>query len=318
MSQPDTKYLRTLIKGLDRLDIISIMERLHAAAASGQLKMNEARDPQSRQAIVQAAMGLLEEDRAKLDVLLGAFKELYSGTASSSSASLIPNGSDVPGGAPKDAQSPRQAVSSEANTPAEVATSDAKLPTQAAPDGVLAALPQYFLCDTCEFFVKPGVSHTCTKDGPASDCYNTFHEEELDIIHGAGGWEEVDPSDIDKAGAADGPTSHDKVPGHHIQVPIQKRKVSLEEESDTESPEDILRPSSKLERVYKLIKELIETNGPQHIDNMLEPARKRQLFLGVQSPRANLANFLSKLKARGLLASDNRGFWSFPEKKAGS
>src|SRR5438874_12481237 len=102
MSQSDTKSLQTILEGLDTTDIMSIMERLHAAVASGQLKMSEASDPQSKQAILQAAIGLLEADRAKLDALLGAFREFYSGTA-------LPNGSDAPGNVPKDQEPPSQA-----------------------------------------------------------------------------------------------------------------------------------------------------------------------------------------------------------------
>jgi len=302
MSQPDTKSLRTIMEGLDEADRISIMEWLHAAAASGQSKMNEARDPQSKQAIFQAAIGLLEADRAKLDALLGAFKELYSGAAPSSSPAIVPNGSDAPGDAMSVAEPPPQAGSADADAPTEVATSDAQSPTQTAPGVVMATRVPYYFCDTCELWVKPTVSHTCTEDGLAEGCYNGFDGQELDIIHTPDGWKEIDPPEIMSEGVA--------VQNTHAEV---VETGVTKQDDEVEPLENSLRPHSKLERVYKMVKELIEASGPQHIDDLLEPALKRQLFLGVQNARANLANFLSKLKRKGLLSSDNRGYWSLPE-----
>lgn len=299
MCQPDTKFLRTIMEGLDGADIISIMERLHAAVASGQLRMDEAKNTQSKQAIFQAAIGLLEADRAKLDAVLGAFKEIYS-----------PNGSDSSGGAPKD-PTPAPAASGEAITSVGAPSSEPKSFASAGSGQAFPPasqkLPQYYLCDTCDLWVKPTVSHTCTEDGLTEDCYNGFAEEELDIIHTRDGWEEIDPPETQNANANGLANSNQKT-----EVPVQKTEIARDEDDD--SLADLLRPGSKLERVYKMVKELIETSGPQHLADMIEPARKRQLFVGVQNTKANLANFLSKLKARRLLVSDNRGFWSLPNK----
>jgi hypothetical protein len=270
------------------------MERLHAAAASGQLKMSEPRDPQARKAIFQAAVGLLEEDRAKLDVVLGALKEMvngvYSETTPPLSAPIIPDGSNAPPPtAPAGAEAPGQAVTGAART----------------------ALPQYYLCDTCDLWIKPGLSHTCTEDGVAKDCYNGFNDEELNIIHGSDGWEEIDrPADQHVL----------TVESKHVsqQIPINKENEENNAEDGDDNAYDLgIRPGSKLDKVYKLSRELIEKNGPTHIDDMLEPAAKGQFFFGVQNRRANLANFLSKLKRKGLLASDNRGYWFLPQRKAG-
>lgn len=315
MSPSDTKSLQTLLEGLDAADIISIMERLHAAAASGQWNMSEASDPQSKQAIFQAAIGLLEDDLAKRGAVVRAFRELYSGTALSSSEATIPNGLDTSGGAPPSANAPTQAEtpSGDVTAPAEAISGYAKAPTRAASNTFSAVPAPYYFCDKCEFWVKPGMSHTCTAAGPTEDCFNAFHNEELDVIHGPDGWEEIDPPEPAELPDAASPHTGGQV--KETRTSIENGEALLEEE-DSEAREDLLRHNSKLDRVYKMVKDLIETNGPMHIDGMLGPASKRGLFLGVQNQRSNLANFLSKLKGRGLLISDNRGFWSLPKGKA--
>lgn len=277
MSQSDTKNLQKVMGGLDASDIISIMERLHAAAVSGQLQMTP-RDPQSKQAI-EAVIKVLETDRAKLDALLHGFTELYSGTALSP-AGPAPNGSDIPkGGAPPGAKAPIQTASET---------------EKAAP----APKHQYYRCPVCEMWAKPGVSHRHNEEeARAEDCFNGFFAEELDIIHGPEGWEKIDP-----------PTG---------QQASKPEKGFAEDSHIDDDPEQFgLRHNSKLYRVYMIAKELLTKNDSFHIDTFIEAMAKAQMFIGVQNRRANAANFLSKLKARGLLDSDNRGFWFLPRKKA--
>jgi hypothetical protein len=76
-----------------------------------------------------------------------------------------------------------------------------------------------------------------------------------------------------------------------------------------------LREGSKKHRIYVATTQLLK-KGPKYIDDIMK-ALPAELFEGITSDRRNnLSNILSQLKTVGLLASDNRGNWSLPGKKA--
>jgi hypothetical protein len=76
-----------------------------------------------------------------------------------------------------------------------------------------------------------------------------------------------------------------------------------------------LREGSKKHRIYVATTQLLK-KGPRYIDDIMK-ALPAELFEGITSDRRNnLSNILSQLKTVGLLASDNRGNWSLPTKKA--
>ena len=276
MSQSDIKSLQTLMERLDAADIISIMERLHAAAVSGQFNMSALTDPETKRPDLEPVIDWLEGLESRVGVVKGFLKGLN--------------------GVPFDITTPPSSDTHGSDARQSHAPAQAKAPSHTTPASFIRH--QYYQCPTCEMWAKPGVSHRCSEDeGRAGDCFNGFFAEELDIIHGPEGWEKIDP-----------PT------GLQVSEPEKTSAEEVDAEDDLERLG--LRPNSKLHRVYMIAKELLAKNDSFHIDAIIEPMAKAQMFIGVQNRRANAANFLSKLKARNLLDSDNRGFWFLPRKKA--
>jgi hypothetical protein len=168
----------------------------------------------------------------------------------------------------------------------------------------------YYECSECRSPRYASMPHRC------GDYPNNLFKEDLNEIHKEEGWEVIgmldpDPPVDSKTGLPQETTLDNR--------PAQVEPAQIEPAQDKSvqpKPDPLflprahsLRPGAKRDRAYQFLRELLAARGvDMHVDQILERIQLLDDFKGMK--RTTLFNILSKLKSKGLLVSDNRGFWA--------
>ena len=168
--------------------------------------------------------------------------------------------------------------------------------------------PSYQYCEQCETFLKPGFSHACDQDHSHMDG-NTFEKEQLDIVHGEGGWVRIDPPYHPKPKL--------RRPGEWTSdPPSESPQIANPQNVHQATPHaHLFREGSKTHRIFVITEKLLQQNRQIHIDDIMKNIPEKFFDEVKSDKRTNLSNVLSQLKSKGLLVSDHRGNWSLPTRR---